>query len=85
MFGEGGISYTGDLLDTAVQYNVIGKSGNTYSFGEAKLGVGRENAKIFLKDNPKVAKQLEDAIWRMVKEGKKQIPKEVGEVEADED
>lgn len=61
MFGEGGISYTGDLLDTAARYNVIAKAGNTYSFGDVKLGVGRENAKIFLKDNPKVAQGIDKA------------------------
>ncbi|MBX4186761.1 MAG: recombinase RecA [Candidatus Doudnabacteria bacterium] len=61
MFSEGGISYTGDLLDTATKYNVITKTGNSYSFGEVKLGVGRENAKTFLKDNPKVAKEIEKA------------------------
>src|SRR5258708_3137776 len=59
MFSEGGISYTGDLLDTATKYGVITKSGNSYSFGESKLGVGRENAKIFLKDNPKVAGEVD--------------------------
>jgi len=61
MFSEGGISYTGDLLDTGAKYAVITKSGNTYSFGEHKLGVGRENAKTFLKDNPKVAEQIDKA------------------------
>jgi recombination protein RecA len=62
MFSEGGISYTGDLLDTAAVYNVITKSGNTFSFGETKLGVGRENAKKFLADNPKVGKDIEKAL-----------------------
>jgi recombination protein RecA len=62
MFSEGGISYTGDLLDTAAVYNVIAKSGNTFSFGETKLGVGRENAKKFLADNPKVGKDIEKAL-----------------------
>jgi recombination protein RecA len=61
MFGEGGISYTGDLLDTAVRYNIIAKAGNSYSFGEVKLGVGRETAKTFLKDNPKVAHDIDKA------------------------
>lgn len=59
MFSEGGISYTSDVLDTASKYEVINKSGNTYSFGETKLGVGRENAKTFLKDNPKIALEIE--------------------------
>ncbi len=69
MFGEGGISYSGDLLDTGVQYKVIVKSGNTYSFGDVKLGVGRETAKIFLKDNDKVAHDIEKSIRTKAKEG----------------
>lgn len=69
MFSEGGISYTGDLLDTATKYNVIEKAGNTYSYGEAKLGVGRENAKSFLKDNPKVASEIDKATRKKAKEG----------------
>lgn len=59
MFSEGGISYTGDLLDTALIHEVLQKTGNTYAFGETKLGVGRENAKQFLKENPKVAAEIE--------------------------
>ncbi len=47
MYNEG-ISIPGDLLDTGVVYKVIVKSGNTYSFGSEKLGVGRENAKSYL-------------------------------------
>jgi recombination protein RecA len=62
MFSEGGISFVSDLLDTAAIQNIITKSGNTYSFGDVKLGVGRENAKVFLKDNPKVAAEIEKAV-----------------------
>ncbi len=61
MFSEGGISYVGDLLDTGVRYQVITKSGNTYTFGETKLGVGRESAKSFLKENPKLAADIDKA------------------------
>jgi len=43
MYSEG-ISIMGDILDTALQYGVIQKSGNSYSYGEIKLGVGRETA-----------------------------------------
>lgn len=68
MFGEGGISYAGDLLDTSVHYNVIVKSGNSYSFGEVKLGVGRENAKNFLKDNPKMAHDIDKAVRTAAKD-----------------
>ena len=68
MFSEGGISHTGDLLDTAVTYDVVNKSGNTYSYGETKLGVGRENAKVFLGENPKVFSEVEKAVRQKSKE-----------------
>jgi len=50
MFDEG-ISATGDLLDLAVESNVVDKSGAWYTYGELKLGQGRENAKRFIKEN----------------------------------
>lgn len=74
MFSEGGISYTGDLLDTATKYGVITKSGNSYSFGESKLGVGRENAKTFLKDNLKLAAEVDKATRAKAKEGDLSVP-----------
>src|SRR5579859_432703 len=55
MFNEG-ISASGDLLDTGVITGVIEKNGNTYMFKDVKLGVGRENAKGFIKENAKVFK-----------------------------
>ena len=58
MYNEG-ISASGDLLDTAVAIGVIEKSGNTYSFGEVKMGVGREAVKTFLKENEKVFKDID--------------------------
>ncbi|MFZ5363938.1 MAG: recombinase RecA [Patescibacteria group bacterium] len=57
MYNEG-ISLSGDLLDTAVAYKVINKSGNSYSYGEEKLGVGRETAKRFLKEHPKMMTEI---------------------------
>ncbi|MCL5008893.1 MAG: recombinase RecA [Patescibacteria group bacterium] len=68
MYNEG-ISAAGDLLDTGVALGVIEKSGNTHLFGEVKLGVGRENAKNFLKDNPKVFKDVDKAVRDKVKSG----------------
>ncbi|MGE5297832.1 MAG: recombinase RecA [Acidobacteriaceae bacterium] len=68
MFSEGGISYPGDLLDTGLKYNVIAKSGNSYSYGETKLGVGRETAKSFLKDNPKLMTEIDKAIRNQAKQ-----------------
>lgn len=58
MYNEG-ISQVGDLLDTAVLCGTIKKSGNSYSFGETKLGVGRENTKAALKADPKLIKEIE--------------------------
>jgi len=64
MYNEG-ISYTGDLLDTGVKYEVIKKSGNSFVFGEEKLGVGRENAKKFLNENPKITSTIADTILKI--------------------
>ncbi len=58
LFGEG-ISPIGGLLDGALQYNLIAKSGSWYSYGEERIGQGRENAKLFLTNNPDMAKELE--------------------------
>jgi recombination protein RecA len=57
MYGEG-ISTAGDLLDMAVQREVIGKSGAWYSFDEERIGQGRENAKGFLKEHPDVSVRI---------------------------
>lgn len=66
MYNEG-ISKTGDLLDTAVNLNIIAKSGNSYSFGEEKLGIGREQAKNALRGS----KDLFDNIYKKVLESVK--------------
>lgn len=58
MYNEG-ISVPGDLLDTGVLLGVVAKNGNTFMFGQTKLGVGRENSKNFLKENKEVAAQLD--------------------------
>ncbi len=57
MYGEG-ISTAGDLLDMAVQTEVIDKSGAWYSFDKERIGQGRENAKNFLKENPDVSARI---------------------------
>ncbi len=67
MYNEG-ISVAGDLIDLGLQYEVLTKSGNTVSMGETKLGVGREQAKQFLRENGKIAKEIRQEIWRKVKE-----------------
>lgn len=57
MFGEG-ISYEGEIIDYGVKLDIIDKSGAWLSYGATKLGQGRENAKIFLKDNKEVREEI---------------------------
>jgi recombination protein RecA len=66
MYSEG-ISQAGDILDTGVKFEVIKKSGNSYLYGETKLGVGRESAKAFLKENTTVLQDIEKVILEKTK------------------
>ncbi|HPV70792.1 MAG TPA: recombinase RecA [Candidatus Magasanikbacteria bacterium] len=61
MYNEG-ISIAGDLLDLGVAERVINKSGNSYLYNDIKLGVGRENAKSFLRSNPDLIKDIREQI-----------------------
>ncbi|MFP4362415.1 MAG: recombinase RecA [Spirochaetia bacterium] len=58
VFGKG-ISWSASLLDASVQHNLIQKSGSWYSYGEERIGQGRDNAKQFIETNPDIAKELE--------------------------
>ncbi len=61
MYGEG-VSKTGELIDLGVKAGVVEKSGSWFSFADERIGQGRENAKNFLKENPQVAKSIEDKL-----------------------
>jgi recombination protein RecA len=61
IYGEG-ISKTGELLDLGVKANIVEKSGSWFSYGSQRIGQGRENARRFLKENPAVAGEIEEAI-----------------------
>ena len=61
MYGEG-ISKLGELVDLGVKAEIIDKSGSWYSYKDNKIGQGRENVKAFLKENPSIAKELENKI-----------------------
>jgi recombination protein RecA len=61
MFNEG-ISHTGLLIDLGVENDIVQKSGAWFSFGETRLGQGRENAKVYLKENPEIASQVETRV-----------------------
>ena len=57
MYGEG-ISQTGEMIDMAVEKDIVGKSGSWYSYGEERIGQGRENAKKYMEDHPDVRAEV---------------------------
>ena len=58
MYGEG-ISKVGEILDIGVELEIIKKSGSWFSYGETKLGQGRDAVKVVIKDNPELMDELE--------------------------
>ena len=63
IFFDTGISRTGEIVDIAVDRNIIQRSGSWYSYGDTRIGQGRENVKTFLMDNPEIAKEIESRIF----------------------
>jgi recombination protein RecA len=61
MYGEG-ISKTGEIIDLGVDYGIIKKAGSWFSYGETKLGQGRESVKNIILDNPELSEELENKI-----------------------
>ncbi|MGB6329976.1 MAG: recombinase RecA [Halarcobacter sp.] len=61
MFGEG-ISKTGELIDYGVKLDIVDKAGAWFSYKDAKVGQGKENSKVFLKENPEIALEIENRI-----------------------
>jgi recombination protein RecA len=61
MFGKG-ISKVGDILDLAVKENIINKAGAWFSYNGEKIGQGRENTKMYLTENPDIAKEIEEKV-----------------------
>ncbi len=78
MFGEG-ISKEGELVDYGVKLDIIDKSGAWFSYGDKKLGQGRENVKALLKEDPELAREIEDGIKRAM--GIAETDEEVPETE----
>ncbi len=83
ILNAGGISKAGGLIDVGLEFGVLTKKGAFIYYGDTILGQGREAARAYLNENPKVAKQIEDAIWKSVRDSKKSLPKQVGEIEAE--
>jgi len=84
MYNEG-ISIAGDVLDAGVLHRVIDKKGNTYQFGEEKLGVGRETAKKYLKENPKLIKEIKKQVWEAFKRGERPDEEEANKEEENQE
>jgi recombination protein RecA len=66
IFGEG-ISKIGEIVDLGVEYNIIKKSGSWFSYGDSKLGQGRDATKALLRDNPELCEELEAKIMEKLK------------------
>ena len=70
LYGEG-ISKEGCILDMAIDRRIIIKSGSWFSYGDMRMAQGRENARLFLKDNPEVCQEIENAIKAQIEEQRK--------------
>ena len=79
MYGHG-VSHEGELIDLAVEADIIDKSGAWYSYNGNKIGQGKENSKLFLKNNPNILMEIEDKVREVydisLKKDKKQAKKE---------
>ncbi|MCX5754191.1 MAG: recombinase RecA, partial [Candidatus Krumholzibacteria bacterium] len=61
LFGEG-ISFEGDLIELGVASNIVTKTGSWYSFGEERIGQGKDNARMFLKENKDIRRKIEESV-----------------------
>ncbi len=69
MYGEG-ISKVGEILDLGVEFDIVKKSGSWFSYGDTKLGQGRDAVKVLLKDNPELLEELAEKIKGAINEKK---------------
>jgi recombination protein RecA len=83
MYNEG-ISKVGDLIDLATQLGIVDKRGAFFSYGETRLGQGRENSKEFLRQNPAIADEIEAVIRQRATGGEVALPLAIGEEGGDE-
>ncbi|MFA7117029.1 MAG: recombinase RecA [Bacteroidales bacterium] len=67
VFGEG-ISHIGELIDLGVEFDIIKKAGSWFSYGETKIGQGRESVKTLLKDNPELCEEIDAKIRKKLKD-----------------
>ena len=69
MYGLG-ISKVGEIIDLGVDYEIVKKSGSWFSYGETKLGQGRDAVKSLIKDNPELMDELEEKVRTIINSGK---------------
>ncbi len=86
VYGEG-ISIEGDILDLAVDYNLVNKSGAWYSYGDERIGQGRENVKTYLREHPEIVATLRDRIIEIsgIHKSDKDLPTGVVESDAEDE
>jgi recombination protein RecA len=78
MFNEG-ISKEGDLLDLAAKLEIVTKRGAFFSYGDIRIGQGRENSKEYLRQNPDLAAEIDSVIRQRAMGGDINIPIDMGE------
>jgi recombination protein RecA len=83
MYNEG-ISKSGDVLDLATQFEIVQKRGAFYSYGDARLGQGRENSKEYIRQNPELLAEIENVIRQKALSGEVALPLDMGTDGADE-
>ncbi len=83
MYNEG-ISKAGDVLDLATQFDIVQKRGAFFSYGDARLGQGRENAKEYIRQNPELMMEIENVIRQKALSGEVALPLDMGVDGADE-
>ena len=73
MYGEG-VSRDGEIVDLGVKAGIVEKSGSWFSYNSQRLGQGRDNAKLFLKENPALAKEIEMALAAELRHDRREVP-----------
>mgnify|MGYP006110020277 FL=1 len=85
LYGEG-VSKESELIDLGVKYNLIEKAGAWYSYGKDRIGQGKDNSRLFLKDNPEIALEVENKIRDIIAgdDSVNKIEKDVSKAKSDE-
>ena len=85
LYGEG-VSKESELIDLGVKHNLIEKAGAWYSYGKDRIGQGKDNSRIFLKDNPEIALEVENKLRDIIAgdDSASKIEKDVSEAKSDE-